>query len=164
MGVGLWCQIFFYFYLSKKKKMESFVFEEEYIDLEEFEEVVENREENEQLNQFMERVNEIENDFLRIKIGIDIFKKQMQELRDEIDRFDKIIKDVMMFYEVISQEINLFKEQMSQENLFFSEIQDIRKEFEDFKFEIVQIKNDIKVFVGYGVDLDLIIYEVLVEV
>lgn len=144
--------------------MESFVFEEEYIDLEEFEEVVENREENEQLNQFMERVNEIENDFLRIKIGIDIFKKQMQELRDEIDRFDKIIKDVMMFYEVISQEINLFKEQMSQENLFFSEIQDIRKEFEDFKFEIVQIKNDIKVFVGYGVDLDLIIYEVLVEV
>lgn len=154
----------FFLFLFKKKKMESFVFEEEYIDLEEFEEVVENREENEQLNQFMERVNEIENDFLRIKIGIDIFKKQMQELRDEIDRFDKIIKDVMMFYEVISQEINLFKEQMSQENLFFSEIQDIRKEFEDFKFEIVQIKNDIKVFVGYGVDLDLIIYEVLVEV
>ncbi len=112
----------------------------------------------------MERVNEIENDLPRIKIGIDTLKKQMQELRDEIDRLDKTIKDVMMLYEVISQEINPFKEQMSQENPLSSEIQDIRKELEDLKLEIAQIKNDIKVLAGYGVDLDSIIYEVLAEV
>lgn len=150
--------------LFKKKKTESPAPEEEHIDLEELEEAVENREENEQLNQLMERVNEIENDLPRIKIGIDTLKKQMQELRDEIDRLDKTIKDVMMLYEVISQEINLFKEQMSQENPLSSEIQDIRKELEDLKLEIAQIKNDIKVLAGYGVDLDSIIYEVLAEV
>lgn len=53
---------------------------------------------------------------------------------------------------------------MSQENPLSSEIQDIRKELEDLKLEIAQIKNDIKVLAGYGVDLDSIIYEVLAEV
>jgi len=69
-----------------------------------------------------------------------------------------------MLYEVISQEINPFKEQLGQENPLSNEIQELRKEIEDLKMELAQVKNDIKVLAGYGVDIDSIIYEVLAEV
>ncbi|WP_099212054.1 flagella accessory protein C [Thermococcus henrietii] len=149
---------------GKKKTKEEPAPSSEPLEVEELEEEVESRQENEQITQILERINEIENDIPRIKISIDTLKKQIQELRDDIDRLDKTIKDVMMLYEVISQEINPFKEQMGQENPLTSEIQEIRKELEDLKLEIAQIKNDIKVLAGYGVDLDSIIYEVLAEV
>lgn len=130
---------------------------------EELEEQVKQREEDEQIRQVMERINEIENDIPRIRMSLDTIKKQMQELRDDVDRLDRIIKDVMMLYEVISQEINPFKETI-RESPLANEVQELKKELENIKMEISQIKNDIKVLAGYGVDLDSIIYDVLAEV
>ncbi len=53
-------------------------------------------EEEEMLNQVMTRINEIENDIPRIKVSMDTLKSQIGELREEIERLDKTIKDVMV--------------------------------------------------------------------
>ncbi|ASJ11163.1 flagellar protein FlaC [Thermococcus sp. P6] len=150
--------------LFKKKKDTSESETEELVA--ELEEKLEgSKEEEEMIEQIAERINEIENEIPRIKISIDTMKKQFQETREDIERLEKTIKDVMMLYEVISQEINPFKEQMASENPLSQELQELRQQLEEIRSELAQIKSDLKVVAGYGViDIDSIIYEALSEV
>ncbi|WP_297439387.1 flagella accessory protein C [Thermococcus sp.] len=119
-------------------------------------------EEEEMLNQVMTRINEIENDIPRIKVSMDTLKSQIGELREEIERLDKTIKDVMVLYEVVSQEINPFKE-VDGANPLVAEIQELGGKIDDLKSEIAKIKADLRLLVIDGIDLDELIYETISE-
>jgi len=120
------------------------------------------KEEEEALTQMMVRMNEIENDIPRIKVSIDTLKAQIQEIRDEVESLNKTIRDVMMLYEVVSQEINPFKD-LKSENPIVGEIQDLKQEFDELRKEMAQIKADLRLLAYHAIDLDKVIYEVLVE-
>jgi len=120
------------------------------------------KEEEERITMIMNRLNEIENDLPRIKVNIDTLKSQLQELREETERLDKTIKDVMMLYEVVSEQINPFRD-LESENPIVKEIQDLKKELDEIKKEIAQLKGDLRLLAYHGVDLDRIIYEAISE-
>ncbi len=120
------------------------------------------KEEEELLNQVMTRINEIENDIPRIKVSIDTLKSQIQEVQEEVEKLNKTIKDVMMLYEVVSQEINPFKDQ-EKDNPLLNEIQELKRQLEGLRTEIVQLKSDLKLLATHGIDLDEVIYEVISE-
>jgi len=126
------------------------------------EEAKKKAEEEELLTQVMTRINEIENDIPRIKVGMDTLKSQINELRDEIDRLDKVIKDVMVLYEIVSQQINPFKD-VDSGNPLLSEIQELSEEIDALKGEIAQIKSDLRLLVIDGMNLDDLIYDALSE-
>jgi len=117
-------------------------------------------EEEEILNNLMNRMNEIENDLPRIKVSIDTLKSQINDLRKEIERLDGTIKDVMVLYEVVSQEINPFKDS-SRENPLLTEIQLLSQKLDKIKSEISRIKSDLRLLAIDGIDLDDLIYEVI---
>ncbi len=95
-------------------------------------------EEEELLKKLTARVYEIENDIPRIKVSIDTIKSQMKDLQEEIERLDKVIKDVMVLYEVVSQEINPFKD-VDSKNPYLSELQELKEKVEDLRSEIAKI-------------------------
>lgn len=117
-------------------------------------------EEEELLKKLTARVYEIENDIPRIKVSIDTIKSQMKDLQEEIERLDKVIKDVMVLYEVVSQEINPFKD-VDSKNPYLSELQELKEKVEDLRSEIAKIKSDLRLIVIDGIDLDELIFEVL---
>ncbi len=117
-------------------------------------------EEEELVNNLMNRMNEIENDLPRIKVSIDTLKSQISELRKEIERLDGTIKDVMVLYEVVSQEINPFKDS-SRENPLLTEIQLLSQRLDKIKSEISRVKSDLRLLAIDGIDLDDLIYEVI---
>ncbi|NJE27127.1 flagellar protein FlaC, partial [Thermococcus sp. MV5] len=87
---------------------------------------------------------------------------QINELREEIDRLDRVIKDVMVLYEIVSQQINPFKD-VDSSNPLLGEIQELSEQVESLKAEISQIKSDLRLLVIDGVDLDELIYDALSE-
>ena len=153
----------------KKKKEEGAEKEDnvEIIKLDELENTGEEREEetkkeDELLTQVMTRINEIENDIPRIKVSIDTLKSQIQELREEMDKLNKTIKDVMMLYEVVSQEVNPFKDQ-ERDNPLVNEIHNLAKQVEELRTELTQIKSDLRLLATHGINIDELIYDVLEE-
>ncbi len=110
-----------------------------------------------------ERLNDIENRLPRIDVSLNNLKREIDGLRNDIQRIDDSMKDMMTLYEVVSAQINPFVGTSKVTALSVERLDRMEKKLEELEELLDNIQYDLRLIFRSGMDLKEIVNEVLYE-
>jgi len=143
-----------------EEEMDEGVIGEDLKDVEASEEGVE-QEEDDLTEKLIERINEIENRLPRIDISINGLRRDIDALREEIQKIDESMRDIMALYEVVSAQINPFVGSSKVTSLSVERIEALERAVEEIENQIRNIKLDLKVILRDSLNVKGIVEEVI---
>lgn len=143
-----------------EEEMDEGVIGEDLKDVEASEEGVE-QEEDDLTEKLIERINEIENRLPRIDISINGLRRDIDALREEIQKIDESMGDIMALYEVVSAQINPFVGSSKVTSLSVERIEALERAVDEIENQIRNIKLDLKVILRDSLNVKGIVEEVI---
>lgn len=121
----------------------------------------EKSDEDEIIEKMAERLNEIENKLPRLDISINGLRRDLESLRQEIQKIDDSMKDIMALYEVVSAQINPFVGSSKVTSLSVERIEALEKSIEEIEDQIRRIKMDLRIILRDSLNVKGIVEEVI---
>ncbi|RUM33626.1 MAG: flagellar protein C [Archaeoglobus sp.] len=110
-----------------------------------------------------ERLNDIDNKLPRIDIAINNLKKEVDSLKQDLQKMDDSLKDMMTLYEVVSSQINPFVGSSKVTALSIQRLDNIENELRRLEQLVGDVVDDLRMLFRKSVSLKEIVNQVLYE-
>ncbi len=118
---------------------------------------------DETVEKIMERLNDIDNKLPRLDIAINNLKKEIDSLKQDLQKMDDSLKDMMALYEVVSSQINPFVGSSKVTALSIQRLDNMEKQLRELEVLVNDVVEDLRMLFRKNVNLKDIINQVLYE-